>query len=186
MMRHYRPTDCNWFVEDAGNFLTFSIRYNYNCWCSKTTILRQQLQLLCTRNLYYKQIYATSQVGAHQCPLVVISTFFQRHRGARPGGGNLQGSVRKRLSVGFLARKVSPQELNWSKISLNILLTITKLSNWKRNLYQVKAESTEKFSSSAPHASVSMGDPYEASGTFFPGGKRHFTRLFVYDLWDKR
>ena len=71
----------------------------------------------------------------------------------------------------------------------------TKLINWDGflflYLYQVKAESREKLSSSAPHATVSMGNPNEASGTLFPGGKRHFTTLcvegsYLYDhfLWN--
>ena len=68
----------------------------------------------------------------------------------------------------------------------------TKLINWDGflflYLYQAKAESREKLSSSAPHATVSMGNPNEASGTLFPGGKRHFTTLcvegsYLYVLW---
>ena len=62
-------------------------------------------------------------VGAQQSHL----NFFQRHRRAWSGGGHLQGPMWKRLSVGFLERKVPSQELNRLKIFLNTLLTSHKV-----------------------------------------------------------
>ena len=106
------------------------------------------------------------------------SHLFQRHWWAGPGGGHLQGPMRKRLSVGFLARKVPSQELNRSKIFLKTVPTSHKVdqlrwlslslslsgASWKQGEVVIQCASCSDF----------YGKPKRSLGNTLPWRKKTF------------